>query len=516
MTAEHDVAIVGYGPVGAMAANLAGRAGLSVLAVDRATDVFQLPRAIHFDAHIMRILQQAGLAEQMSDLTRTWRRSTFYGADGEPIRTHDWPTDKPYGWEAHYLFYQPELERLLREQARRYDDVDVRLGTELVAFTQDDDMVNLTVKDLATGDVQTTRARYLLGADGASSTVRTIAGIPLIDGDFDEPWLVVDLRCERKIGRPDESEMFCDPARPSTRVPGPGNHHRWEFMLLPGENPDDMARPESVAALLARWITMDEAEIIRASVYRFHSLVAQSWRDGRVFLVGDAAHQTPPFLGQGMCHGMRDTHNLITKIASLQGTSARVNLLDFYEKERRPHVELIIEMAVSSGREICTLDMAEAARRDTRMRADSRAGTSPRTTFQGMPPLSGGLIGDTPGAGELFPQPALHLPDGTQVLFDDGTPIDVVVVAVVGDCDELERLAAQLQTAVVGVLPAGAAPSTHPVTSSPHATHWFTQHAVRFAVLRPDRYVFGTATSCAETKILVTDLRHWFPSSELT
>lgn len=515
MTAELDVVIVGYGPVGAMAANLAGRAGLSVLAVDRSTEVFQLPRAIHFDAHIMRILQQVGLAEQMAGQSRIWRRSTFYGADGDPIRVHDWPTDKPYGWDAHYLFYQPEMERALRDGARRYSNVEVRLGTELVAVTQDDDHVQVTTKDVGTRESRSIRSRYVLAADGAASTVRSLAGIELVDGDFDEPWLVVDVRCDREIGRPDESEMFCDPARPATRVPGPGNHHRWEFMLLPHENPVDMQRPEAIAALLAPWVSMDEVEIVRASVYRFHSLVAQRWRDGRVFLVGDAAHQTPPFLGQGLCHGLRDVHNLITKIRCINGSAAPEELLSCYESERRPHVQSIIEMAVASGREICTLDATAAMERGVRMRSAMAQGAAPRTTFQGMPPLSSGVVDDSPGAGELFPQPLLDLPDGTQALFDDGTPIDVVVTAFVDDPDELERLRSRVEAAVVGVLTTSPGSSTGPTTTSAYAYDWFTQHRVSYAVLRPDRYVFGTATTADRAASLVAELRRWYPLARL-
>lgn len=504
-----DLIIAGCGPVGAMAGNLAGRLGLTTAVLDRATEVFDLPRAIHFDVHIMRILQQVGLAAELLPDVRVWQRSTFYGADASPIRVHDWPTDKPYGWDAHYLFYQPALEAALRSGLGRLGNVDVQLGVEVLAVEQHDDHVTVTAADVGSGAVRRLSARYLIGADGAASFVRNSTGIPLVDGDFDEPWLVVDLRCEREIGRPNESEMFCDPARPATRVPGPGNHHRWEFMLLPGETPADIQRPESIRALLAPWVSLDEAEIIRASVYRFHSLIAQKWRRGRVFLAGDAAHQTPPFLGQGMCHGMRDVHNLVTKLAAVRAGGPAGQLLDSYEAERRPHVERIIGMAVAAGREICLLDPAEARERDRRLRHAAASGDLPRTTFQGMPPLTGGLFDATPGTGELFLQPPVLDDRGSSRLFDDAIPPRVVVVALGAAVPEIRATAEELGIPIVAVDD----PTGDPLIRDQTVRDWFDRHGVRFAIVRPDRYVLGTAGSADKATALMRTARTYFPAA---
>ncbi|MEV0473928.1 bifunctional 3-(3-hydroxy-phenyl)propionate/3-hydroxycinnamic acid hydroxylase [Streptomyces prunicolor] len=503
-----DLVIVGCGPVGAMAANLAAGAGLTVAVLDRAPDVFDLPRAIHFDAHIMRILQQVGLAREMLPDVRVWRRSTFYGADGEPIRVHDWPTDRPYGWDPHYLFYQPSMETALRAPLARSPLVDLRLGVEVVSVEQTDDDVSVTALDLRTGESDVLSARYLIGADGAASFVRAGTGIRLVDGDFNEPWLVVDVRCARELGPPNESEMFCDPARPATRVPGPGDHHRWEFMLLPGENPADMQRPRSVRALIAPWVGADEVEVIRASVYRFHSLIARNWRQGRIFLAGDAAHQTPPFLGQGLCHGIRDVHNLVTKLAAVRAGGPAELLLDSYEAERRPHVERIIGMAVAAGREICMLDPVEAKKRDSRLRRAAIAGEQPRTTFQGMPPLTGGLFGVTPGAGELFPQPLLVDRDGRSWMFDDAVAPVGVMVARSDAIPEIKSCADQLGTTVVAVGdPVGDALFTRDATVG----DWFDRHGVRFAVVRPDRHVHGTSASADEAMAMLRTVCGYFP-----
>ena len=488
MVAHHDLIVVGCGPVGAVAGNLAGRAGLSTLVLDRATEVFALPRAIHFDAHIMRILQQAGLADEVARDTRVWAGSAFYGADGKLNRMHDWPREHRLGWEEHYLFYQPTFEAVLRSGLTRYPNVNMALGTELVGLQQDDDHVEVELHDTRTDEHSRVTASYLVGADGASSRVRACIGATLADDGFDEPWLVVDLLTDRHIGRPDESEMFCDPRRPATRVPGPGRHHRWEFMLLPGEDPADMQRPEVISALLRPWVAPDEVEIVRAAVYRFHALVARRWRDRRVFLAGDAAHQTPPFLGQGMCHGVRDVQNLLWKVAAVLRGAPADPLLDSYEAERAPHVRKIIDMAVTAGRDICLLDPDAAADRDRRVREAAANGSLPRTTFQGMPPLHGGLFTDTPGAGELFPQPTVQLGDRPPARLDDVLPDGTVVLTVASVAP-----GADLGATLLEVAPAEASPSAPAIRSGSVLPDWFARHDARFAVLRPDRYVHGTA-----------------------
>ena len=497
---------MGCGPVGAVAGNLAGAAGLSTSIIERATDVFKLPRAIHFDAHIMRILQQAQIADDILPETRVWKRSTFYGADGQPIRVHEWPDDQIYGWDAHYLFYQPTLEKLLRAGLNRHGSVDVQSGVEVVAVKQHANHVTVTTREVATGRHAEVSGRHLIAADGASSFIRDSLGIRLLDDGFDEPWLVIDLLCERELGRPNESEMFCDPRRPATRVPGPGRHHRWEFMLLPGESPEQMQQPDVIRALLRPWVSLDEVELLRASVYRFHSLIAERWRDGLVFLAGDAAHQTPPFLGQGLCHGIRDVQNLIWKIAAATRGGRTESLLESYEAERRPHVTRIINMAVNAGREICLLDPAAAAERDQRLRRAGLTGELPRTTFQGLPPLENGLFSGTIAAGELFPQPTVRSGHGHVALFDDLVPPDVAVVAINDAAPAISPAAVELDVPIVAVGEMPAKSGSGLIATSHHLVKWFEERGGRFAVLRPDRYVFGVASEAGKAEAMLREL----------
>lgn len=379
MRDAYDVAIVGCGPVGALAAALAAQAGLRTVAFDVAPEIYDLPRAIHFDAQIMRLLQQIGIADEVRKVVRPWHRSTFTGADGEVLRSHEFPTEEVEGWPPHLLFYQPELERLLRQAARGHG-AELFMSTELRGFEQDGGEVRLELAH--TGSTETVSAAWMIGCDGASSATRKILGIALDDMRFDEQWLVVDAAVVEQAGLPRESRMVCDPRRPSTVIEGRGNHRRWEFMLLPGEDPEVVSSEEHVRRLIGEWIEPSRVDIMRAAVYRFHGLVAHQWRRGRVFLAGDAAHQTPPFLGQGMCHGMRDAENLVWKLREVQAGRSAPDLLDSYTAERKPHVEEIIAMAVAAGRDICITDSVAATERDIRMRAQRKTSFPPGRNWQ--------------------------------------------------------------------------------------------------------------------------------------
>jgi 3-(3-hydroxy-phenyl)propionate hydroxylase len=177
-------------------------------------------------------------------------------------------------------------------------------------------------------------------------------------------------------------------------------------MLLPGERDDDLDDPTTIDRLLSAWITPGDARVERSAVYTFHGLVATPWRRGRVLLAGDAAHQMPPFLGQGMCSGLRDATNLAWKLDRVIRAMAPMDLLDTYEAERAPHVQAITDAAVFFGRMICTTDADEAAQRDAAMLA-ARAQGAPPPADDPVPPLAvGPLIGH--GGGGLSVQVALE------------------------------------------------------------------------------------------------------------
>jgi 3-(3-hydroxy-phenyl)propionate hydroxylase len=222
------------------------------------------------------------------------------------------PEPYPLAWPPNIVFVQPELERALRERLANHPSIDLRLGHKGVAILAHGNEMHLSVLDVA-GERYDITARYVLACDGAASFLREASGMTLEDLQFDEPWLVVDVLLNADVSLPEVNIQCCDPARPSTYVRGPGRLRRWEIMLLPGEDPSQMVREEVLWGLLERWLAPAQATIWRAACYRFHALVAQRWRQHNLFLLGDAAHQMPPFIAQGMSQGIRDAANIVWK-----------------------------------------------------------------------------------------------------------------------------------------------------------------------------------------------------------
>jgi 3-(3-hydroxy-phenyl)propionate hydroxylase len=391
-----DLLVAGFGPVGSTLTGLAARHGLSAVAVDREVGLYPLPRAAHCDHEILRILQQLGCADEIVAAMQPNEGMDFLTASREVLLRFRSPGLAPTGWPASVLFHQPGFEQAIR-CAVSATDAEVRLGVGVAAIEQDGESVVATLDD-----GEHVRARFAVGCDGARSLVRREIGTTMHDLEFEEPWLVVDLLLNEPIAHlPHRALQVCDPARPHTLVPMPWPRFRFEFMLLPGDDPDAIQQPDRVRELVGAWIDPSIVDVERAAVYTFHGLVARRWREGRVFLAGDAAHQMPPFLGQGMCSGMRDAANLAWKLAAVLHQGAPATLLDSYQLEREPHVRAIVELAVTFGRIICTTDSKLAAARDAEMLCSRREEAD---VPSGTPPLERGpAIG--PGGGSLSPQP---------------------------------------------------------------------------------------------------------------
>lgn len=351
MDTDYDIAIIGYGPTGATLANLLALSDLSVLVLERESAVYHLPRAVHFDDDCMRVFQTIGIAEELSQVTCPTHGMRYLAPDGNVVV--DWPRPAEtsrQGWFVSNRFHQPDLETIVRAAAERRPQVSVRTRCDVYAIDDTPEFVRIHYDDTTTTRLTSVTARYVVGCDGARSVVRRVMGAQNIDLQSNEPWLVIDAILKRP--RPDlgdETIQFCDPRRPATYVRGIGDRRRWEIMLLPGEDGGEMTRSANVWNLLSRWITPDDADLERATPYFFQAVIAERWRQGRMLLAGDAAHRTPPFLGQGMCAGIRDAANLAWKLAAVCHRPASDRLLDTYQAERHPHVHDYIELAVRLG-----------------------------------------------------------------------------------------------------------------------------------------------------------------------
>jgi 3-(3-hydroxy-phenyl)propionate hydroxylase len=389
--ATYDVAIVGYGPVGATFANLLSSYGLTVAVVERSLDIYDKPRAIVLDHEVLRVFQACGLASVMEQAIAVHPGTQYLGVDGEIIFEFKMLSPPyPLGWTPNASFVQPELEYALRQRLSGRANTGIFLGTQAVGFDQDQDSATLHLEGNA--HVDAVKARYLVGCDGANSFVRKGLDVGLTDLAFDELWMVVDAWTDDPTKRPNKCFQYCWPSRPGTYVPGPGKLRRWEIKLMPGEEPELFSSQEAILKVLGGFTHTSDLTIWRSAVYRFHALLARQWRLGRVFLMGDAAHQMPPFLGQGLSGGIRDAFNLAWKIRFVLAGHAGDNLLDTYQIERAPHVGAVVKSAKELGEIIGELDPIAARSRDIRLRAELQGGRAPTVRQKLIPDLQAGLI----------------------------------------------------------------------------------------------------------------------------
>jgi 3-(3-hydroxy-phenyl)propionate hydroxylase len=489
---DFDIIIVGFGPVGAIAALCLGQAGIRTLVVDKSETIWQIPRAVAIDHEIMRIFQNLGVAEEVLPHTAPFPASEHFGVDGQLIRRiHVVEPPYPLGYTPTMVFTQPAVEAILRRHVAALPSVTIALAAEAIDLTQDEAAATIQLTTEASTRVLT--AQYIIGCDGASSSIRRKLGVPLNDLGFDEPWLVIDVMVhDAALGKlPQTAAQYCNPERPTTLIIGPGNHRRWEIMLSHGEDPREMEKPENVWRLLAPWLTPADGTLWRASSYRFHALIAAQWRKGRVFLAGDAAHQQPPFIGQGMCQGIRDVTNLCWKLTEVLRGAAADSLLDTYEVERSLHVHTLTSRIKAIGHHICERDPVAARQRDAALLLQG-GGRAPTVTRQEIvPPLAAGLLADTVHSanGTLFPQPWILTPHGPvhlDTLTGHGWRLILAVRSNPGE-PAIPASAFALTTVVIG--------GSGLTEQDGVAARWFDRNACIAAIVRPDHYVYAALSS---------------------
>jgi len=509
---DYDVLVVGFGPTGAVATGMLGGLGHRTLVIDRLNDIYDKPRAIALDHEIFRHFDNMGLAAAISPYVEPFTASEHFGVDGQPIRRVDMVA-RPYplGYTPSMVFSQPPVEAVLRRHAVSFPCVRAELGVELVDLIERSGHVEARLKT-PDGQTRAVTARYVIGCDGASSTVRQIAGFALEDLIFDEPWLVVDMLLHEGAHAklPQNSAQFCNPARPVSFIIGPKNHRRFEIMLLPGEDPRQMEQPDNVWRLLAPWLTPQDGELWRAAAYRFHALVADVWRSGRVLIAGDAAHQQPPFIGQGMCQGLRDATNLVWKLDRVLKGSSPDTLLDSYTAERKQHVIDLTGRIKAIGQSICERDPVAARRRDAEILAQGGGRPLSITRQEIIPPLRTGFLAEreTPARGSLFPQPQITV-GGKTCLLDQvtGPGWGVFIDGRSRDAASLMSLCAgNSEMAAVAIAQANASGPGVLEETDAVLGDWFDRHGVSAAIVRPDHYVFGAARNAAELGELLREL----------
>jgi 3-(3-hydroxy-phenyl)propionate hydroxylase len=470
-----DVLIIGAGPTGVTLAVLLAQAGVRTIVTEKAADIYPLPRAAHIDHEGMRILQAAGVAERVMRGCCQSASYDFLNAKGEVLLRFE-GGDKigPGGWPIGNFIHQPSVEAALRARLAALPAAELRSTWRMERFSETGDGISA---DFETPDgPRTLTARFIIGADGARSPVREAAGVGFTDLGFDEPWLVIDTIVQDFSRLPSVNLQICNPNRPTTTVRMGEGRHRWEFMIKPGETPEQVLEDAFIAGLLRPWKVEGAVTLERKAVYRFNARIATEWRKGRVLLAGDAAHQMPPFAGQGLCSGLRDAANLAWKLALVVKGEAAPALLDSYQPEREPHVRGVIAMAIMMGKTVCITDPEAAAQRDAGMLAARAAGQSPDGAVEYPPIDTGCILSGTPGAGRSFAQP----------MGADGTRLDDVL----GQGAWLIGEKAQAAPGLTAVRPREVADPKlrHAVAAA------LSRIGVPAMLVRPDRQIFGSGT----------------------
>lgn len=538
-----DVVICGLGPTGMTLAHLLGQRGLKVLILEREPLFYGNARAVYTDDECMRIFQSIDLAEELAQDMLQDAVVQMVLPDGDVLMQLS-DTRRPYGWAPNNFFYQPFLETKMAETLSRYPSVTVRRGREVTLFDQDKNGV--TVHHAATQGLQygktnateiittakphidstdlgSVRAKYFVACDGGRSTIRPLLGIEMTGQSFPNPWLVVDIKAKDPNDGLNHLPYFnfiCDPACPTVSCVQPRGHHRFEFMLMPGQTKEYMEDPETIRSLLARHIDVDKFVILRSLVYTFNALIAERWRDGRVLLCGDSGHMTPQFIGQGMNAGVRDAYNLAWKLDAILKGKGGEKLLDSYQSERRPHVSDMIKTAVDMKNFVSEANPFKAFLRNTLTRLAlampvlgdfvRRGDFIPQPAYE-----RGSFFGldrktRRGPEGRLLPQPLVRCGDGKQHLLDEvlgngyaiiGLGVDPRTKLSVAEINTWKSLDANF----VAAYPRGGRPQGKVGRHSPQGLieiedfygelfKWMKEHgngAGSIAVIRPDRIVFG-------------------------
>ena len=495
----YDVAIVGYGPVGVTAANLLGQQGLKVVVVERDPNIYARARAISTDEEVVRIWQQVGLADRLNADMQPGCGANFVDAKGVPF-VKLLPVSRGNGHPPQQFIYQPALEKVLRDRGGPVPQR-VRLcsNTNACGSSSAPTRVELMLADLTVDEFKRIRASYVIAADGGSSAIRGQLGIGFGGRTYGERWIVIDTKVLKEWPGHDRLRFHCNPDRPTVDCPTPLGHHRWEFPVRDDEDERDLLNEDVIWKILrGQGIREDNVKILGFACYSHHVRFADRWRVGRIFLAGDAAHAMPPWIGQGMCAGVRDVANLCWKLGAVLSGSLPESVLDTYQAERLPHVKEVTNRAVKTGKLIIQHNRWRAAARNHIFRTASKvpgftawlrntAGSPMRIT------ATDSLAHNGNGAvGWLIPQPRVIDEKGDSVRLDDVVGGRWTVLHTGPATDFWAWRTAGVPT--LKVTPPHSVPSADCIVDSDGSlTRWLEKKGATVVVVRPDGFVYAAA-----------------------
>jgi len=503
-TDTYPVVIAGAGPTGVTAATLLGQYGVRCLVLDRWDGVYPQPRAVHLDDEIYRIVAELGVAKEFAAISRPAHGLRLVDRHHRVLAEFDRAGEQGrHGHPRANMFDQPALEDLLRTNLKDQPTVSLRGNAEVTEVAQDGHgRVRVDFTDRVTGVHESVLATYVLGCDGANSVVRSSMGARMEDLRFEQRWLVVDVATSADLHQWEGVHQVCDAARAATYMRIGDTRYRWEFRLLPGETAADFSSLEALLPMIRPWVNetpMSALELVRVTEYTFRAQLADRWRDRNVFLLGDAAHLTPPFIGQGMGAGLRDATNLTWKLAGVLAGDLPESVLETYEAERKPHARALIRIAKLMGVLMTQGGRAgDTARRVVAPRLHYVPGIRSKILDSETPALSRTVLVRRPRlrcspTGRLAPNAAIA--DGRRL--DETVGHRFAIISV----EPLTSSQCALLTS------RGAVPVEAPVGSPLH--RWLTQHRVSAALVRPDRTVMSAGRDldalCAATPTFCPD-----------
>jgi 3-(3-hydroxy-phenyl)propionate hydroxylase len=484
---QFDVIVIGCGTTGLALARLLSSAGVRVAAVDRWRLPVAFPRATHLDDETMRAFQTLGLASMEPTYTRP-HTYKFYDPEWRPVMELESPAGVTnQGWEPSYMFHQPEFEAKLRGAVHEAQTATTFFGWRLIEIEQTDSSVSVRLADVSTGVETRLLGSFVVGCDGANSQVRTTMDIEQTNYRANHRSLIVDVHpfapCTKLPS--DGSFIQAGIRNPFTYVPIAHPRLRFEELLRPEDDTAEFESMNHVYGLLNEWLRPSEYRILRADVYEWCAVVASPWRRGRLLLAGDACHEMPPHTGQGMCSGIRDAFNLAWKLIRVTRGDSSPDLLETYETERAPHVAVFVQTAADLANQI-----------EEMKPSPTDAGPPPVTKRKTLRPAMGSGVTDAsdPWAGQLSWQPKLR--DGTKLddavgfefaLVGQASVIDAAARSLQGDWDRLRLRVIR--------------------DSSSGVAEWLEELDTKVVLVRPDRYIFGTARTPRDLEDLTTRLQ---------
>ena len=500
------VVVVGAGPVGVAAATLHGQYGVECLVLDRWDGVYPQPRAVHLDDEIYRVLARLGIASEFAAVSRPTRGLQLIGRNHQVFAVFDRAGHEGrHGYPQANMFDQPGLEHLMRINLKDQTSVTLRGNVEVTDVAQDGQgRVRVDFTDRLTGEPESVLATYVLGCDGANSVVRTAIGVTMEDLRFEQRWLVIDVASMVELDQWEGVHQVCDPERAATYMRIGESRYRWEFRLLEGETAADFESIEALLPLVGPWVKgvpCDRLELVRVAEYTFRAQLADRWRDRNVFLLGDAAHLTPPFVGQGLCAGLRDSMNLSWKIAGVLAGDLPESVLDTYEVERKPHARAMIRLAKLIGVSMTQGGRAgDLLRRLVAPRLHWVPGVRDRLLDSETPPLRpSALVHGRRLRRSLHGRacPNALLPDGSRV--DDQATGGFMLVTTVAPSHEEQMRLAERGVRVVEVAPG----------SQMHG--WLSQGHALGALVRPDYTVMQAGRDLSALCLAAPRFLGWSP-----